>query len=213
MDIREYNIKKLPYHFVLFYDLPEDKLFQFKTIYDGQAGDNALLTYCYLDDMAGLSYRAICWVTIDDEGSVTYHHEREMKTMLILREGGLNCNAAVYEESDMTFFKKYADEIKRAYGYMKEQTTTNGDVLFDDFRHPSYPSDILAVFLSPDKKVEKMWVTETEVEDDGTIIAKLLNEPYNPLIGVHEGDLVKIIPYDMGDGKLTPIALLDWMRE
>jgi hypothetical protein len=85
--------------------------------------------------------------------------------------------------------------------------------LFDDFKHPAYPNDLLVVFLSPDKKIEKMWVTETGKDPDGTIIAKLLNEPYNALMGVHEGDLIRVIPHDFGDGTLTPVAVLDWMKE
>ncbi len=212
MDIREYNIKKLPYHFVLFYNLPADKLLTFRSLYQGQENDNALLTYCYLDQQCGLSYRAICWATVFEDNSIKYHHDREMTTMLILREGGLNSDALVFEESDMLFYKHHADHIKEAYGYMPDNTEIHEEVLFDDFRHPSYPNDILVVFLSPDQKVEKMWVTELGKAEDGAIMVKLLNEPMNPLMGVHEGDLVRVIPYDIGDGKQTPVAVLDWMK-
>jgi hypothetical protein len=135
-----------------------------------------------------------------------------MTTMLILREGGLNSDALVFEESDMLFYKHHADHIKEAYGYMPDNTEIHEEVLFDDFRHPSYPNDILVVFLSPDQKVEKMWVTELGKAEDGAIMVKLLNEPMNPLMGVHEGDLVRVIPYDFVDGKQTPVAVLDWMK-
>ena len=213
MDIREYNIKSLPYHFVLFYNLPDDKLLMFRNMYEGQAEDNALLTYCYLDEMAGLSYRAVCWATVAEDSSITYHHERQMTTMLILREGGLNCDAYVLEEKDMPYYKDVADEIKEHYGNMKGQTEIHSDDPFSKFRHPSYPKDILAVFLSADKKVEKMWITEMMQNEDGSVQGKLLNEPYNPLIGLHEGDFVTVVPYKDDGGEITPIALLDWMKE
>ncbi len=200
MDIREYNVKSLPYHFVLFYNLPEDKLLIFRNMYQGQPEDNALLTYCYLDEMAGLSYRAICWATVAKDSSITYHHDRKMTTMLILLEGGLNCDAYVFEEKDMPYYKDIADEIKGNYGNMMDQTKIDDDDPFSEFRHPSYPRDILAVFLSSDEKVEKMWVTEMMRNEDGSIQAKLINEPYNLLLGLHEGDFVTIVPYKNDDG-------------
>ena len=95
---------------------------------------------------------------------------------------------------------------------MVNQTDISDDVPFDEFRHPSYPNDIIVTFLAPDKKVEKIWVTEKERRDDGIIIAKVLNEPYNPLMGIHEGDLVGVFPYEVDEGETIPMALLPWMK-
>ncbi len=96
---------------------------------------------------------------------------------------------------------------------MKEQTDVNDEVPFDEFRHPSYPNDILVFFFAPDKKTEKIWVTEIRRESDGSIAAKVLNEPYNPLMGVHEGDTVRVIPQDLEDGQIIPVAILPWMQD
>jgi hypothetical protein len=213
MDIRLYNTKDLPYHFVLFYNLPEDRVNAFKQTLQGQEDDNALLTYCYLDSQCGLSYHAVCWATVSEDGNIEYKNKREMTAALIIREGGLECDAAVFDEKDMPSLADFADKIKESYGYLEDRTAVSEDILFDEFRHPAYPNDVIAVFIAPDQKVEKMWVTEQSRSEDGGIIAKLLNEPYNNLMGVHEGDLVKILPYDIGDGKQTPVAVLDWMLE
>lgn len=212
MDIREYNSKKLPYHFVLFYNLPSDKLTVFRKMYQGTEADNALLTYCYLDSMCGLSYKAICWAYVSSSGKVEYHNAREMSVGLTLREGGLECDAVLFDEEDMPQFQEEAENIKKIYGYMVNQTDISDDVPFDEFRHPSYPNDIIVTFLAPDKKVEKIWVTEKERRDDGIIIAKVLNEPYNPLMGIHEGDLVGVFPYEVDEGETIPMALLPWMK-
>ena len=59
MDISGYNPKKLPYHFVLFYNLSSKDMAMYQNILKGKPRDNALLTYCYLDSMCGLSLRAI----------------------------------------------------------------------------------------------------------------------------------------------------------
>lgn len=212
MDIREYNSKKLPYHFVLFYNLPENKQIAFKKMYQGTEADNAILTYCYLDSMCGLSYKAICWAYISEKGKIEYHNAREMTVGLTIREGGLECDAIVFEEEDMPLFREEAAQIKDNYGYMKEQTDVNDEVPFDEFRHPSYPKDILVFFFSPDKKLEKIWVTEIRRKSDGSIAAKVLNEPYNPLMGVHEGDIVSVIGQKVEDGQIIPIAILPWMQ-
>lgn len=60
MDIRNYNVKKLPYHFVLFYGIDEKQLAVIKLAFHGAETDNAVLTYCYLDTQCGLSYKVIC---------------------------------------------------------------------------------------------------------------------------------------------------------
>ena len=212
MDIRAYNSKKLPYHFVLFYNLPKDKEIAFKNMYQGTEADNAILTYCYLDSMCGLSYKAICWAYISDKGKIEYHNAREMTVGLTIREGGLECDAIVFDEEDMPLFQEEAAQIKDNYGYMKDQTDINDNVPFDEFRHPSYPKDILAFFFSPNNKLEKIWVTEIKREQDGSIAAKMLNEPYDSLMGVHEGDIVRIVPHEMDDGKIIPVAFLPWMQ-
>ena len=213
MDIREYNSKKLPYHFVLFYNLSSDKLTIFRKMYQGTEADNALLTYCYLDSMCGLSYKAICWAYVSDEGKVEYHNARKITVGLTLREGGLECDAALFDEEDMPLFQEKAESIKNIYGHMIEQTNISDEVPFDEFRHPSYPNDILVTFLSPDKNVEKIWVTEKERREDDTIVAKVLNEPYNSLMGIHEGDLVVVFPYEVDEDETIPMALLPWMRK
>ncbi len=212
MDIREYNSKSLPYHFVLFYNLPLDKFIFYKRVYEGRSGDNAILTYCYIDSQCGMSFKGICWASVSKEGNIIYHHDRKMTTGLTIREGGLECDAAVFEEKDMRLFQKHADEIKEIYGHLADQTDINGDVQFDEFRHPAYPNDILVSFYAPNKKLEKMWVREQSHSKDGVVTAILINEPYNPLLGLHEGDMVKVIGYDIGDGKMTPLAVLEWMR-
>ena len=213
MDIRGYNLKRLPYRFVLFYNLPADKLIEYRAIYQGTETDNALLTYCYLDRTCGLSYKAICWGYVADEGEIEYHHARKMTVGLTIREGGLECDAAVFDEDEMMFFKEEADKIKDIYGYLEDRIAIRDDVPFDEYRHPSYPKDILVWFFAKDKKLEKIWVTETDRHPDGSVSARLLNEPYNPLMGVHEGDVVEVVQHDTGNGKIIPAVVLPWMKK
>ncbi len=214
MDIREYEVKKLPYRFVLFYNLPANEQVVLRKMYHGTEEDNALLTYCYLDSSCGLSYKAICWAYVSEEGEVEFHNARKMTAGFTMREGSLECDALVYNEDDLPLFRDEADRIKECYGYMKDKTDIHEDIPFDEYRHPSYPEDILVYFLPPDKaeNYEGIWVTEKERYPDGTLTAEVLNEPYSPLMGVHAGDLVNVIPLEGEDGIVLPIAMLPWMR-
>ena len=72
----------------------------------------------------------------------------------------------------------------------------------------------MVLFFSPDNKLEKVWVREQKRIGDGSVTASVLNEPYNPLMGVHEDDTVRVIPYDgEGKGKVIPVAALPWRKE
>lgn len=212
-DIRLYKVKELPYHFVLFHHLPAPNMLMYKKTLDGRDDDNALLTYCYLDSQAGLSYKAICTAELFNDGSVDFNEPEDIDTAMIIREGGLLCAAEIINEGTegLERFQDDADFIKEHYGYMKDKVEIRSDIPFDDYRHPSYPKDIFAYFFAESKKIEQIWVTE-EIRGDGTVRAILIDEPFNPLMGVHKGDLIDIIPYDIGDGEIVPLALLPWMK-
>ncbi len=211
-DIREYKVKELPYHFVLFYNIPESQANSIKKSLGGRDEDNALLTYCYLDSIAGLSYKAICWAKLNENGRVEYNEPETVDTALTIRESGLLCSAEIINENaaGMDRFQEKVEFIKECYGYHADRIDIDDDIPFDEYRHPGYPNDILVKFFSPDKKLEEMWVRE--VSRDGEFIrGTLLNEPYNSLIGLHEGDIVAVIPQKTDDGKIFPMALLPWM--
>ncbi len=213
MDIREYNPKTLPYHFVLFYEIPNEKLLIFGREIKMSLTDNAILTYCYLDSVCGMSYKVIC--PARKRGSeISYHIPENVATAVTLREGALECQAIVIDEDDQSVeqFKEEVDLIKKCYGYHLDSTDVSDEDPFSEFRHPAYPNDILVNFMSPDHKIEKMWVTQKDIREDGIVVAQLINEPYNALMGVHEGDLVEIYPLKGEDGETIPIAILSWMK-
>ena len=105
----------------------------------------------------------------------------------------------------MARFQHEADEIKECYGYHEDMVRLNGDDPFSAFRHPAYPKDIQAFFMAPNQERERMWVREEGRGEDGSITGILLNEPYNSEMGVHEGDTVRVIPLDKGDGNIAPM--------
>ena len=211
-DIREYRVLDLPYHFVLFHHIPLIPSMMYMQPLGGNEEDNAILTYCYLDRRAGLSYRAICCAKLSADGMVAYHADRNPSSSLIIREGGLECPAEVIDEddADMQRFRDVADLVKKRYGYHREMTEIRKDVPFAEYRHPACPDDVRVVFMTPDSKLEFIWVREKERRGEG-IVGVLLNEPFDPQMQVHEGDSVEVIPLEK-DGQVIPFAMPDWAK-
>ena len=61
--------------------------------------------------------------------------------------------------------------------------------------YPQHPDDIYALFLTPENRLEQMWVRSEKAARaaDGTllIVGKLLNEPDN-ILGLHMGAAVTL---------------------
>ena len=208
MDIRGYKTKQLPYHYILFYNIPDDKKSYYRGMSPNREGDNAILTYCYLDNFAGLTFEFLCWARLHEDGSVIYR-EASKEIRLKIREGTLECDAYIFPED--TIFEEYDERIKSikdTYGYNVDAVRMSGEELYVDFRHPSCPKDILTTFIDNENmKIEKMWVTEKCIED-GVIHGILINEPYSPTFGVHKGNMVEIVPMRDEEGNIIPVAKL-----
>ena len=207
-----YNMKELAYRFVLFHHAPDNGIGIYMQGLSGREEDNALLTYCYMDRMAGLSYRAICCARLDENGRMDGRIPEKVTASFIMRYGSMEWPAEIIPENTkgMEIFRSNVDRIKKAYGDHSSMFEIHDDILFDEYRHPEYPNDLLVYFVSPDEKVERIWVTEQMSKENG-LICKLLNEPYNPLMDIHEGDMVVVIGHEQANGKVIPNAILPWM--
>ena len=211
-DIRAYRVKQLPYHFVLFHDIPTARFLMVKKALNAREDDNALLTYCYLDSMAGLSHKAICSARLSKDGTVDYNCSGNITSSLTLREGGLECPAELIDEDaeGMEVFHGKAQSIKKCYGYRKDAVSIRADVPFDEYRHPAYPDDIIVCFYSRDHKLEQMWVREKKRHENG-VTGELLDEPFMKSLGLHKGDTVEVVAYE-SDGEVRPTAMLSWIH-
>ena len=131
-----------------------------------------------------------------------------------MREGTLECPAEIINEGaeGMERFQKEADSIKDNYGYLRDRVEIHDDVPFDEHRHPAYPDDIMVQFFTPDKKRELMWVRE-QSRQGNSVIGRLIDEPFNPLVGLHNGDSVEVVPHEFDDGEVIPVAVLPWMKQ
>ena len=214
MHITEYPVKQLPYHFVLFYNIPGFKLTLIKLACGGKLRDNAVLTYCYLHPHLGVSYKVICCGYIDKEGELELPADERKKNRLTLREGGLVGEAVVLkDDGKMLNYRDEVDEIKDRFGCYPQKVIINDQELFSIFRHPMDSKIFLAYFFDERHNRENMWVREIQTEENGWISAKLLNEPFSRYMGIHKGDVIQLMPLDPGDGEIVPAGVLPWMKE
>ncbi len=136
-DIREYWISDLLYHFVLFHHLSSRIAMIYLGQLDGCSEDNALLTYCYLEERIRLSYQPICCANLSDDGTVEYYTKHLPRRQTIL-DGELDYLAEVIDEDDedMEPYRKVAHSVKKHYGYHKEFGNINRIDESDFYRLP-----------------------------------------------------------------------------
>lgn len=231
MDIRAYNTKDLPYRFVLFCNISERDLMVYSAGAPIQRGENSLLTYCYIDKMAGLSFEVVCKASLLPDGSIRFG-EVSKTTSMRIREGGLISDALVFPEGyEMEKYQEVADRVKKYYGYHIDMVHTLEAKRFSHRRHICYPDDIMVYLFGNGIKPEQIWVTEIEQNECpysvrrliGTELVhntaegrevlecvgagRLINQPYNPGFGYREGDIVPIYAMPIGRGQEEPIVL------
>ena len=211
MNIKNYNVKDILYHYVLFYNLPDDLYWRMKSAMFADSEDDALLTYCYLDENGDLSYDAICYARMEDD-KVTFA-KRGVIMLWEIPEEIAEWDCMVFDEDEIPIYKSRIELIKKQHGYHPEILENNEDDIYGRYRHPGYPDDIRTVFVSEDNKVELIWVRVQEKLGDDDLLAVVLNEPYSEYMGVNLGDLVKLVPYYCDDGMAVPMAILPWMKE
>ncbi len=211
------NIGFLPkvqlYHFVLFYNLsPVDLLFYRKGLV-GKEDDNALLTYCYYDNECGISYKAFCFAKVDNNGKIRWGDQSPSNPHITIRANTLHGDVVVADEESFEVFADAVDMIKNIYGYRKDLVELDEDDPYCKFRHLEYPQDIYTVFLDANLNREMIWVREQEKLPDGSIVALMIDEPFAPSFGIHEGDTVKIQMTDEDPESGVPYAILPWMND
>lgn len=207
----DYLPKMQLYNFVLFMELPKEQDQLYRGLAENEQEDNGILTYCYIDRTAGLSYEFICWASVRRDTPIIFR-ERNRGLSFKIREGSLNCPVFVIPEDIVDReLVEHAEQIRSHYGYFKEKAET-GPEIFSEFRHPLYPNDVLVNFYDADHRSEAIWVRiEKELEEG--VVGRLMNEPFNPRLGFHSGERVGVTGMQDGGGTLHPIAIMPWMKE
>ena len=207
IDMKKFRPKLLLSEFVLFYDVRERDIVPYLSIGQAKKGDNAILTYCYIDEMCGMSYAYVCCGRKYVNGRVELRNPWGSLAGTY-REGALESEyEVVSKELKMENGQRLSDieeEVSKYRGYDPERAVIHEDILFDEYKHPWYTRDLFAALIDEEYGVgEAIWVTEIQRGDD-YVLGTLLNEPFHDIFGVHKGDTVMVVPDYNEDGSVYP---------
>lgn len=164
---------------------------------------NAVLFFGYIDHTRGLTYEALGLVRWDgdDYELISDTHGIGLK----VRADSLD-EAQVQPIEDAELEARFRSSIDTLSIYYRDENLAGVRALteLDPFRYPQHPDDICALFLTPENRLEKMWIRSEKAARaaDGTLLiaGKLLNEPDN-IPGLHMGAVVTLTVIETTCGK------------
>lgn len=174
---------------------------------------NAVLFCGYIDHNKGISYEAMGLIRCEGDAYVLVPNAPPV---------GLKVRADTVDERLVKPFedKKLEDQLRSridllaVYYSDKDVVETRRYEEFDPFRNQHYPDDICALFLTPEHRLERMWVRAKKAvrTDSGTLLlrGRLLNEP-RTIPSLHIGENVTLTVIETRHGKqCVGIPGLQW---
>lgn len=155
---------------------------------------DAVLFCGYIDHTRGLTYEALGLVCCEGDG---YRLISDAQGIGLKVHADSVDEAQVLPIEDTELESRFQRTIDTLSVYYRNEGLAGVRELteLDPFRYPQHPDDICALFLTPENRLERMWVrSERSARGaDGTllIVGKLLNEPDN-ILGLHMGAAVTL---------------------
>ena len=174
---------------------------------------NSILVYGYYDEMAGISFLVL---------GLTFYEDGDYTLVWINNESVLTVRCECYEKSEIipvnnkTFFKCFDKMVSihdpSSFWSENDIAQTRKFEILDEFRHFSFPDDVLITFINHDiKKIEKIWARLKKYvgRDKGcdVFVATLLNEPFDERFEVHENEDVFAVVRKDDDGSYVLLGL------
>lgn len=147
-------------------------------------GDNESFFYCYVDEEAGLTLRALGFY--NRGAKVSYQEIPESTPILFRYEVFKDWKVSMGSIAPCVYRRH-----RELCGQIMQQYETNPTIMkacLDPMRSAEFPYDVQAYLVGPSQSAEAVWYRPTEVY---RFKAKgvLLNEPYGSF-GVHRGDVL-----------------------
>ena len=210
MKINEFSFRQLAYNYVLFYNISPDRFAPYALSFGAKDGDNAVLTYGYIDNDAGLSFELLCCAKRHPDGRVELREGKE-DTSFKIRYDGIQSDVEVMLYSVLLDnYQKKVDMIMSSYGAGTDLEKIRKDTTFDADRYQSCPDDIGVLFFKPGVQMEIIWIRTSRIID-GKIAGYLLNQPNLSEFGVNQGDVIKIAAVRLEDGSVKAVADFPWI--
>ena len=157
--------------------------------FPGVDSANCILTYGYIDRMAGLTLEVLAAAFMDNE-EMSFGAGNAEKLSKIRIGSVIDDECYYVDDEDDSMYKLYSDKLDMLKNYDAEdgvEESRNMDFL-DGSRSTEYPDDILVYLLKNGNKPEGCWV-RIDALAEYEIIGTLLNEP-NQDFGYHVGNQI-----------------------
>lgn len=202
-NIKKFNFRMLHHNYVLIVNPEESLINTVGREFEMIPGDNAILTYGYIDTEAGISFEVLCIGRYTEDQPIQLR-EGAPKTSFKIRYDSVSGEVMNLEFNE--YFLSFYKKVKRIdEGYKSNEVAEAFRQIegVDQFRHPQFPDDLLVYFVKDGLKTEQMWVRLCDMKA-GLLAGHLMNEPYSDF-GIHQGELVGINCV-RGNEALMPVA-------
>ena len=169
---------------------------------------NCILTYGYIDRIAGLTLEVLAAAFMDNE-EMSFGVGNAEKLSKIRIESVIDDECYYIDDEDGSMYKLYSDKIDMLKNYAAGdgvEESRNMDFL-DSSRSPEYPDDVLVYLLKNGNKPEGCWV-RIDALAEHEIIGTLLNEPDQDF-GYHAGNQISFYVHQTENKEIILCANLN----
>ena len=204
--IEDFNFRQLAGNYVLLTNISQERFRLYNTEFQCLDGDNALLTYGYIDHEAGLSFEVLCFAYYYPGKRIEFRPGNS-KTSLKIRYDGMSGDILILPyDISMAEFHDKVKMVSEGYRHSDDIQEIRKYEILDADRHPQFPDDVAALLFKTGVKPELVWI-RTAAVINGKVAGYLLNQPNSPQFGLNCGDLVTLISVPTPERLITVVEL------
>ena len=206
--IGDFTFRQLDGSYVLITEIPRERFRLYNTEFQCLEGDNALLTYGYIDHEAGLTFEVLCFAKYSPIEKTEFRPGNPNVTCKI-RYDGMEGNIHILSyDISMAEFHDKVKMISEGYYHSDDVKKIREYEALDPDRHPQFPDDVGALLFKEGVQMEKVWVRTSSIIN-GRVAGYLLNQPNSPEFGLNQGDLVTLVSIPTGVRRFTVVETPD----
>lgn len=178
---------------------------------------NAALVYGYIDPQAGLTFDFLAPAQFTERR--VFHEAAPLvkhNSRVIIRRGSVPNDARIaFPENAEELLRQYAEQVQLCDEYYqvgRARELTRELTEIDHLRNQNYPDDVEVLLFDGSLPMEQVWFTLLGIFETGSLVGKLLNEPYADY-PVHYGDKMALAPINDPNGVLKLATTPDMLVE
>lgn len=202
--IQDYNFRQLAGNYVLITNMPMERFRLYNSVFQCLEGDNALLTYGYIDHEAGLSFEVLCFAKVHGNNRIEFRPGNDTTTFKIRYDGMIGDVLTLPYDISMAEYSNKVKMVSEGYDHSDAVKEIRKYEAIDADRHPQFPDDVGALLFKEGVQMEKVWVRTNQIIN-GKVAGVLLNNPNSPEFGLRRGDVVTLVSISANGRRFTVV--------